>query len=316
MWSDANQLWGAGQDGNLEAGELDDLLLDAQSEPEQTLGEHRSRLRASNKASREEEEPPTKKRKTSKTKSVKAAPPVFDLVEPEFPASQSTRSSRRASQEDDSQNMFGELSSLDHADAIDKTARKKSLRFHTSKIESATARRQGARSRALGGDDDIPYKERRKEKNARLEAQADKGLRGQGGADLDDAEPSPRDADVDMEDADGYYELVKKTSKAKKELKKAEHDASAAAARAHVEENGVDGPRSLTRAILSNKGLTPHRPKSVRNPRVKKRQKFEKAKRKVASQKAVYKGGLNATGGRYDGEKTGISKVVKSIRLS
>lgn len=74
------------------------------------------------------------------------------------------------------------------------------------------------------------------------------------------------------------------------------------------------GPRSLTRAILANKGLTPHRPKSVRNPRVKKRQKFEKAKKKVASQKAVYKGGIADTG-RYDGEKSGISKVVKSIRL-
>ena len=78
--------------------------------------------------------------------------------------------------------------------------------------------------------------------------------------------------------------------------------------------DGPSGPRSLTRAILANKGLTPHRPKSVRNPRVKKRLKFEKAKKKLSSQKAVYKGGLAETG-RYDGEKSGISKVVKSIRL-
>lgn len=75
------------------------------------------------------------------------------------------------------------------------------------------------------------------------------------------------------------------------------------------------GPRGLTRAILANKGLTPHRPKSVRNPRVKKRLKFEKAKRKVSSQKAVYKGGLSESGGRYDGERSGISKVVKSVPL-
>jgi U3 small nucleolar RNA-associated protein 3 len=60
--------------------------------------------------------------------------------------------------------------------------------------------------------------------------------------------------------------------------------------------------------------LTPRRDKSVRNPRVKKRLKFEKAKRKVASQKAVYKGGVGPTG-RYDGEKSGISKVIKSIPL-
>ena len=75
------------------------------------------------------------------------------------------------------------------------------------------------------------------------------------------------------------------------------------------------GPRSLTRAILKNKGLTPQRPKAVRNPRVRKRQMFEKAKRKVASQKAVYKGGLSETKGRYEGEKSGISRVVKSVRL-
>lgn len=82
-----------------------------------------------------------------------------------------------------------------------------------------------------------------------------------------------------------------------------------------AEEEGTTGPRSLTRAILANKGLTPHRPKAVRNPRVKKRQKYEKAKKKLSSQKPVYKGGLSETGGRYDGEKSGISKVIKSVKL-
>jgi U3 small nucleolar RNA-associated protein 3 len=75
-----------------------------------------------------------------------------------------------------------------------------------------------------------------------------------------------------------------------------------------------DGPRGLTTAILKNRGLTPHRSKSVRNPRVKKRMRFEKAKKKLSSQKATYKGGIGESG-RYDGEKTGISKVVKAIKL-
>lgn len=79
-------------------------------------------------------------------------------------------------------------------------------------------------------------------------------------------------------------------------------------------DESTEGPRGLTRAILKNKGLTPHRGKAVRNPRVKKRQKYEKAKKKVSSQKAVYKGGIGDTG-RYDGEKSGISRVVKSVRL-
>ena len=40
-----------------------------------------------------------------------------------------------------------------------------------------------------------------------------------------------------------------------------------------IVEDDAGGPRSLTRAILKNKGLTPRRSKSVRNPRVKKRER-------------------------------------------
>jgi len=117
---------------------------------------------------------------------------------------------------------------------------------------------------------------------------------------------------------DGYYELVKRQKKEKKEQKKAEYEAEKAAERMEREDGEVpaDGPRSLTRSILKNKGLTPHRSKSVRNPRVKKRQKYDDAKKKIRSQKAVYEGGLSSTGGRYDGEASGISvRTVKSVRL-
>jgi U3 small nucleolar RNA-associated protein 3 len=76
---------------------------------------------------------------------------------------------------------------------------------------------------------------------------------------------------------------------------------------------GDGGPRTITRAILKNRGLTPHRAKSVRNPRVKKRMKFDQAQKKIASQRPTFKAGVDAS--RYAGEKTGISKVVKSTRL-
>jgi len=144
------------------------------------------------------------------------------------------------------------------------------------------------------------------------------------GDDLDDLEPEARtnghlinedgsgDGSGD-ESEEGYYELVKRKTKERKEQKKAEYEATQTASRA-TEEESTDGPRSLTLAILKNKGLTPQRSKSVRNPRVKKRMRFEKAKKKVSSQKAVYKGGIGETG-RYDGEKSGISKVIKSVRL-
>lgn len=88
------------------------------------------------------------------------------------------------------------------------------------------------------------------------------------------------------------------------------------AAREGDDDESGNGPRSLTRVILKNKGLTPSRSKTVRNPRVKKRMKYDEAKKKVRSQKSVFKGGLASTGGRYDGESSGIStRIVKSVKL-
>ncbi|KAM6494194.1 Sas10 C-terminal domain containing protein [Amanita muscaria] len=295
--------------GGLEPLELSELLKDAFAQQEGSLN------------ARQEDDvpkPPKKKRKISK-ELPKPSQPIFDLVEPEFT---STKTSLNPPAKDMALDVFGEALSLQHADAADKNARRKSLRFHTAKIESASARRQGARQ-ALGGDDDIPYRERRKEKEARLLKETKDRIKGQGGDDLDTTEPEPRprnqteDGDSEDEaDLDGYYNLVKKTSKLNKEKKKAEYEAEKAALRSSLDEQSADGPRSLTKAILNNRGLTPRRPKSARNPRVKKREKYDKAKKRVSSQKAVYKGGLSETGGRYEGEKSGISKVVKSVRLA
>ncbi|KAG6850725.1 hypothetical protein H0H93_009348 [Arthromyces matolae] len=257
-------------------------------------------------------EPPKKKRKTAKTATAKGVkpPPAFDLVEPDFVSS---KASSRNILDSVLTDAFGEATSLQHADAADKSARRKTLQFHTSRIESTSARRKGARSQALGGDDDLPYRERRKEKDARLIRENTRS-RGQGGEDLEDIGRGQADDGDHSKGPDGYYDLVKKTAKNKKEQKQAEYDAMVEAARPDFSEDDATGPRSLTRAILANKGLTPHRAKSVRNPRVKKRLKFEKAKKKLSSQKAVYKGGLAETG-RYDGERSGISKVVKSVQL-
>ncbi|TFY60160.1 hypothetical protein EVJ58_g5326 [Rhodofomes roseus] len=284
---DAKALWLEEKLNSLEPDELHALLREASLMSADGQGEF-SAKRRSKASTQESEEPPKKKRKTSKTSGEsKPATPVFDLVEPSITQKKSTASTSRSGPS--STDVYGEATSLQAADAADKQARKKSLRFHAARIENTT-----------------------------------KG-RGQGGDDLNDAEPEPRqrdkkrpredDSDSDGGDggADGYYELVQRKSKERKEKKKAEYEAVKAAERPDIDES-ADGPRALTRAILKNKGLTPHRGKAVRNPRVKKRQKYEKAKKKVSSQKAVYKGGISDTG-RYDGEKSGISRVVKSVRL-
>ncbi|KZT64929.1 hypothetical protein DAEQUDRAFT_677736 [Daedalea quercina L-15889] len=319
---DAKALWLEEKLSRLEPDELRALLKEADLLTASNEQDESSAKRRPKASTQKSEEPPKKKRKISKgsAKSTSVTP-VFDLVEPELPQVQFAASTSRSGPSPT--DVYGEATSLQAADAADKQARKKSLRFHAARVENTSARRQNARSNAMGGDDDIPYRARKKEKEARLAREAAKS-RGQGGDDLDDAEPEPRrrdkkrarDDDGDAEDgdsADGYYELVQRMSKERKEKKKAAYEAAKAAERPDIDES-ADGPRALTRAILKNKGLTPHRGKAVRNPRVKKRQKYEKAKKKVSSQKAVYKGGISDTG-RYDGEKSGISRVVKSVRL-
>ncbi|KAL1692827.1 Sas10 C-terminal domain-containing protein [Schizophyllum commune] len=268
------------------------------------------------------DKPPKKKRKTADAKSQ----PVFDLVEPEFEPSSSSAFTKSTPSVTFDLDAHGEPTALQHADAADKRAKKRTLRFYTSRIESKSAKREGARQAAMGGDDDIPYRERRKEKETREAREAAKRALGQGGEDLEAGDAMDvddfggADGEGAAQEEDGYYDLVARASKAKKAAKKAAHDAEVAAERellaGAMDEESAGGPRAPTRAIMANKGLTPKRAKAVRNPRVKKRMRFEKAQRKVASQRAVYKGGLAATGGRYEGEKSGISKVVKSVKLS
>ncbi|KAI0769873.1 Sas10 C-terminal domain-containing protein [Fomes fomentarius] len=335
LWSGNNTLKRKGK--GLEQNELAELLreasllLDADDVPQpkdKTKAKAKRKTKAA--ASTEDPEPPKKKRK--------AVMPIFDLVEPELAPSKAkskpkSKDKNQGKPSAPAEDVYGEASALDVADAADKKARKKSLQFHVSRIESTAARRAGARAGAIGGDDDIPYRERKREKEARIAKEVAKA-RAQGD-DLDDVDPElefdaegapdkkkgkkrRREEEDDDESGgsggeDGYYDLVRRKSKENKEKKKQEYEAALAASR-HIEKETVDGPRSLTRAILKNKGLTPKRSKSVRNPRVKKRQKYEQAKKKVASQKAVYKGGVDAS--KYGGEKTGISQTIKSIRLS
>lgn len=216
MLMDAEQLWKRDRLQGLDDDELQELLNDAD-----VVSETRRRTRQKRTMDVDSEdadvtpvitEPrPKKKRKT-------ASLPVFDLVEPEFTTSTVTQQ-----RSDTTADAYGEATSLQHADAADKSARRKSLRFHTSRIESASARRQGARVNAVGGDDDIPYREIRKQSAPTPKE------RGQGGQDLDETHPQPAAPDTeDAEDADGYYELVKRKSKERKEQKKAEYEAAQA----------------------------------------------------------------------------------------
>lgn len=236
-------LWSLIKKKGLELGELADLLEDAGvSTPTPSPPPTASSKKPD----------PTKKERLKKKHKTPAVihgsdhgtyGPVFDLIEPEY-----TRASRKnrlvpAADTITAADPYGELTALQHHDLSDKQARKKSLRFYVSRIESSSSRRTNARAHAIGGDDDIPYRERKKGREAGLEKEREgkkgKGKLGAGGDNLDDADPEiskedkkrkrkreVEDEDADADDAIGYYDLVKQATAAKKARKKIEYEAA------------------------------------------------------------------------------------------
>ncbi|RYO26624.1 hypothetical protein AA0111_g7969 [Alternaria arborescens] len=225
---------------------------------------------------------------------------------------------------------FGEETELTAHEAAEKAKKKKSLRFYTSQIAQKANKRDNA-GKDQGGDADIPHRERLKDRQARLQAEAEK--RGQhkdagpgvalgeddGASSADEAPGTRRD---DFEDEDGYYDIVAARSNDKKQtkLERAEAYALAKKEGAQVVEEeviGDDGRRMISYQIQKNKGLTPHRKKSVRNPRVKKKEKYKEKQKKLKSMKQVFDKGAAAKGSaNYGGELTGIkSGLVRSRKL-
>ncbi len=236
----------------------------------------------------------------------------------------SKKSKAIAIADDDSD--FGEEETMDAKSAEEKAAKKKSLRFYTSQITQKANKRAGA-GRDAGGDADLPHRERLRDRQARLNAEAEKRGKkldeyGRGGADLggESYDGDNGVAEQVREDEDEYYDMVARVSKSKKLDKEqkieAIKQAKAEGGLVRVVEGEMDeeGKRAIGYVIEKNKGLAPKRKKDVRNPRVKKRKKYEEKKKKLASTRAVYKGGEERGG--YGGEKTGIKAgLVKSIKL-
>ncbi|KAJ8666859.1 hypothetical protein QAD02_008521 [Eretmocerus hayati] len=78
------------------------------------------------------------------------------------------------------------------------------------------------------------------------------------------------------------------------------------------EDDGSEEKRAITYQIAKNKGLTPHRKKEQRNPRVKHRLKYRKA---IIRRKGAVRTVRKETS-RYSGELSGIkASVSKSIKL-
>ncbi|KAA8652011.1 hypothetical protein EYZ11_002981 [Aspergillus tanneri] len=236
-----------------------------------------------------------------------------------------TQRAQKSKDADDSD--FGDEDALTTKEAEEKAKQKRSLRFYTSQLAQKANKRTAA-GRDAGGDADLPYRERLRDRQARLNAEAEKRGRQQPkgseqlGGDSDDEDRRVANelrGEQSGTGDDEYYDMVAARTNKRKEDKKALAEAHVTAARqgGHVEiqeEIGPDGKRAITYQIEKNKGLAPKRNKDSRNPRVKKRKRYEDKKKKLASVRQIYKGGEGRGG--YGGELTGIKKnLVKSVKL-
>lgn len=164
---------------------------------------------------------------------------------------------------------FGEQTSLTAHEAAEKAKRKKSLRFYTSQIAQKSNKR-GAAGRDAGGDADLPYRERLKDRQTRLNAEAESRGKKPKQNIKEDALGVPSDeedhaAARELRDDGGsgsedYYDLVASRAADKKAAK-----AALAAAHAQAEKEGgivrivddekvgKDGKRAISYQIEKNK---------------------------------------------------------------
>ncbi|QPG75544.1 hypothetical protein FOA43_002899 [Brettanomyces nanus] len=212
------------------------------------------------------------------------------------------------------------IEGIDNVDAEEKRGRRRALGFYTSKIDQ----REKKKMTRFQGDEDIPYKERLYERQQRLLEEArkrgDRNNKKAPGVDLDDDEFNERDTkdarEINLEGED-YYEAIKQKKEKKKATRKNAHELAVRAAKegklAELQE-GIDGDgkRAINYQMLKNRGLTKKRNKADRNSRVKKRKRYDQAKKKLGSVRAVYK----TPEGPYQGEKTGIKKnISRSVKM-
>lgn len=206
---------------------------------------------------------------------------------------------------------------INDVDQADKDRRKRDLRFYTAKIDKQA---RGREQEEIEGDADLPYQDRWYERQQQLKEKQAAHIKDSGehdlfdsgdeGASADDYQemPSKKSAggDDDDEDVDDFVAALKAKKQQRKAEREAMHEVYLDAKKGKIDVDKLDdnGKRAINYQILKNKGLTPHRKKENRNSRVKKRIKYDKAKKKLASTRAVYK----QPTGAYAGEKTGIKK--------
>ncbi|CAG9463538.1 unnamed protein product [Pedinophyceae sp. YPF-701] len=162
-----------------------------------------------------------------------------------------------------------------------------------------------ASRRGPSGDQDLPQREHLSQRRARVDAK-----RAREAAAAEERAAAAAAARAKRGTKDAFYEEAEAVQRSRKKARKEQYQVPA---HPPAEDPVADGNRGVSKSILANRGLTPHRRKDQKNPRVRAKGKYEKAK--------VRRGGqvqqVQAQDGAYGGELTGIkSKVAKSVRIS
>jgi U3 small nucleolar RNA-associated protein 3 len=110
-----------------------------------------------------------------------------------------------------------------------------------------------------------------------------------------------------MED-DDFYSRVKKRRENEIERKKQLYSV---APKYPVVEEEIDGERAISKTILKNRGLVPHKAKINRNPRVKKREQYRKA---LIRRKGAVREVRTNEAHNYGGEATGVKATISRSR--
>ena len=119
------------------------------------------------------------------------------------------------------------------------------------------------------------------------------------------------DEAADLAGEDDFYREMKKRKEAKQSAKAARQQYAAHYVNEDFElEEGES--RKATQKILKNRGLVPSRPKENRNPRVKKRRRYEQAVKRRKGQVVPMR---TNEADQYMGEKSGIRADVTHSRL-
>lgn len=207
------------------------------------------------------------------------------------------------------------------ADSLDDVEEDNFVRFQLSKKDK---RKLAEQSRIVDGLDDLndmfdEFDRRRggKKGKAESEDEADVVIKGKKPKRRNDEDDDEIDSDIASgneggHDGDDYYEQVKSAKKAKRQHKDEDHRSKKQVHFRDIADLDADQPRPATKSILSNRGLTPHRNRDIKNPRVKQRMRFEKASKRLGSFRPVHR----TNSGPYAGETTGIrSNITRSTKF-